>query len=90
MRNDNSAILSLGFQRSGRILRWTLAVILSLGTFVAISPDAVAARNRCKDRCADRYNYRKDLCKEIPLKYERHRCENSAKHAKDDCKHQCR
>ena len=70
--------------------RWSLAIILTLGTFVAIGSPVAAARNHCKDRCADRYNLKKDWCKSIPFKQERHRCENAAKHAKDECKHDCR
>ncbi len=88
MGRHNSEVIRFGCR--ARVLRWSLAIILSLGTFAAIGPPAVAARNRCKDRCSDRYNLRKDLCKSIPYKHERKRCENAAKHAKDECKHDCR
>ena len=70
------------------VIRLGLAFILCLGTFAGGSE--TFAGNRCKDRCNDRYHFRKDLCKEIPLKYERHRCEDAAKHSKDNCKHSCR
>ena len=90
MTSLRSEVLSFGSPLRARVLRLCLAFILSLGTFVAIGSSPVVARNHCKDRCSDRYNFRKDLCKSIPSKYERHRCENAAKHAKDDCKHNCR
>jgi len=48
------------------------------------------AGNRCKDRCNEVYRLRKDVCRSIPLKGERKRCEKAAKRAKDDCKHRCR
>jgi hypothetical protein len=76
-------------QQRAAILRWSLAFILSLGMFVGGSAASVPG-NRCKDRCNEAYRLRKDLCKSIPFKHERKRCENSAKHAKDDCKHRCR
>jgi len=47
------------------------------------------AGNRCKDRCNDVYHVRKEVCRSIPLKGERKRCEKAAKRAKDDCKHRC-
>jgi hypothetical protein len=82
-------VSSLRSRQRARILRWSLAFILCLGTFAALTPAAVAG-NRCKDRCNDAYHLRKDICKSIPLKYERHRCEDSAKRAKDNCKRHCR
>jgi len=75
-------------ERPTALLRVGLAFILGFGIF-ASSASATFARNRCKDRCSDRYNFRKDLCKSIPLKYERHRCEDAAKHSKESCKHGC-
>jgi hypothetical protein len=90
MGSHDSEFISFWCQQRARVLRWSLAIILSLGTFAAIGPPSVAARNHCKDHCADRYNLRKDWCKSIPYKNERHRCENAAKHAKDECKHECR
>jgi hypothetical protein len=76
-------------KRSRFVLRLTLVLLVCLGTFGAVSPTA-NAKNRCKDRCNDNYRLRKDACKLIPLKGERHVCENRAKRAKDDCKHRCR
>ena len=71
------------------VLRFSLLVVVCLGTFSAVSPIA-SAGNRCKDRCNDAYRLRKDACKMIPFKHERKQCEKSAKRAKDDCKHNCR
>ena len=70
------------------MLRVSLVLLVCLGTSAAISPTS-AAGNHCTDRCADRYHLRKDACKAIPYKGERHRCEDSAKRAKDECKHHC-
>ena len=101
MGRHNSEVMGLGFgqgvleviplvyQHRAKVLRWSLAIILSLGTFAAIGPSSALARNHCKDRCNDRYNLRKDECKSIPYSRERHRCENAAKHAKDQCRHDC-
>jgi hypothetical protein len=33
---------------------------------------------------------RKDICKAIPYKRQRHSCEDAAKHVRDECKRQCR
>src|SRR6266550_5186766 len=76
-------------QRRARVLRWSLAFMLCLGTFSAMSP-ATLAGNRCKDRCNDVYNLEKRACKAIPLKHERHSCEDAAKRSKDNCKRRCR
>jgi len=54
-----------------------------------MSPVALGG-NRCKDRCNDTYKVEKNLCKSIPLKHERHTCEDAAKRAKNNCKHRCR
>ena len=70
-------------------LRLSLGVFLGLGVLVGSGLNSEAA-NRCKDRCNDHYHLRKDVCRAIPLKYERKSCERAAKHAKDDCKHVCR
>jgi hypothetical protein len=70
------------------ILRVSLVLMVCLGASAAISPTS-AAGNHCSDRCAERYRYRKDTCKAIPYKHERQRCEESAKRAKDECKHRC-
>ncbi|MDX6574371.1 MAG: hypothetical protein QOE96_324 [Blastocatellia bacterium] len=71
------------------IIRWSLALFVCLGAFAAAGP-AASARNDCKDRCKERYNLRKDICKAIPLKRQRHSCEDAAKHVRDECKHRCR
>ncbi len=76
-------------KRTRVFLRLSLALLLFLGTFAALSP-ASAASNRCKDRCNEVYHLRKDVCRAIPLKHERKSCEKAAKRAKDDCKHRCR
>jgi len=89
MTNLRSEVSSSTSQQRARVLRRSLAFILCLGTFAALSPATVAG-NRCKDRCNDSYHLRKDLCKSIPLKHERHRCEDAAKRSKDNCKRGCR
>ena len=71
------------------VFRITFALIIFLSAF-AMNNSAAFARNHCKDRCNDTYHLRKDICREIPLKRERHSCENAAKHDKDRCKHNCR
>jgi hypothetical protein len=76
-------------KRTSILLRLSLASIVCLGTLAAVSP-ASARGNRCTDRCADRYRFRKNACKSIPFKRERHRCEDGAKRAKDECKRRCR
>lgn len=78
----------LGSEVPTKLQRWCLAFILCLGIFGPMG-SGTFARNHCKDRCNDRYHMRKDVCKAIPLKYERHRCEDAAKHAKDRCKRDC-
>jgi len=70
-------------------LRLSLGLFVGLGVFASGGLNSEAA-NRCKDRCNDRYHIRKDVCRAIPLKYERKSCEQAAKRAKDDCKHGCR
>jgi hypothetical protein len=76
-------------KRASFALRWILVLLVCLGTFAVTSP-ASNARNQCKDRCKERYNLRKDVCKAIPYKSQRHSCENAAKRARDECKHRCR
>jgi hypothetical protein len=88
MTSHGFQCLSLWSQQHGILLRLGLALILCLGAFV--HADAAVPSNRCKDRCNEVYRVKKDLCRSIPLKHERKRCENAAKHAKDDCKHRCR
>jgi len=70
-------------------LKFSLLLLICLGTFGAVTP-AANAGNRCKDRCNEAYRLRKDVCRAIPFKHERKQCEKSAKRAKDDCKHRCR
>ncbi len=48
------------------------------------------AGNRCTDHCADIFKVKRDACRLIPFKTERHICERRAKEAKQDCKHRCR
>jgi hypothetical protein len=76
-------------KRTTFVLRLSLVLLVCLGTFGAVGP-AANARNRCKDRCNDAYQLKKDACKLIPLKGERHLCEKRVKRSKDDCKHNCR
>jgi len=76
-------------KRATVFLRFTFALIVCLGFMTTVSP-ASAGGNRCTDRCADRYNYRKRACKAIPFKHERKICERRAKEAKEDCKRRCR
>jgi hypothetical protein len=71
------------------ILKLSVALLLLLGTFASVGAAPVPS-NRCKDRCNDAYQLRRDLCRAIPLKHERKTCENAAKRAKDNCKHRCR
>src|SRR6185295_666542 len=63
-------------QRRARVLRWSFAFILCLGTFMGMSSTTLAG-NRCKDHCNDVYKVEKRACKAIPLKRERHSCENA-------------
>ena len=76
-------------KRNGILLKWSLMFLVCLGTIAAAGSEA-GAKNRCKERCDDIYRTRKNVCKAIPIKYERHRCEDSAKRAKNDCRHRCR
>ena len=89
MRSFRSEVSSSRSPQRARILRCGLAFILCLGTFSAMSP-ATLAGNRCKDRCNDVYKLEKRACKAIPLKHERHSCEDAAKRTKNNCKHRCR
>ena len=76
-------------KRAAVVVRLSLVLLVCLATFAALSPKSEAG-NHCTDRCADVYHMKKDACKGIPYKHERHRCEDAAKHAKDNCKHHCR
>ena len=73
--------------RSGS--RVLILALLCLGVWAGPSA-AAGRRNDCKDRCKDAYNLRKDICKAIPLKRQRHSCEDAAKHVRDQCKRHCR
>jgi hypothetical protein len=75
-------------KRTMVVLRSSFVLLVCLGALSMVSP--ASAGNRCTDRCADRYRFRKDACKAIPYKRARHRCEDSAKRAKDECKRRCR
>ncbi len=66
------------------MLGFLLVLCLNLGSISA------AGGNRCTDHCADVYKVKKDACRLIPFKNERHICERRAKEAKNDCKHRCR
>lgn len=70
------------------VVRLSLMLLVCLGTFTGVS-SASGAGNHCKDRCNEHYNHRKDYCKSLPYKNERHRCEDEAKREKDNCKHYC-
>jgi hypothetical protein len=76
-------------KRTTFVLRLSLILLVCLGAVAAVSP-ASGAGNRCTDRCADVYRLKKDACKLIPYKHERHRCEDAAKRAKNECKRRCR
>jgi hypothetical protein len=69
-------------------LRVLILAFLCLGVWTG--PVVAGGRNDCKDRCKDRYNLRKDICKAIPYKRQRHSCEDAAKHVRDECKRRCR
>jgi hypothetical protein len=73
-----------------RVIRsLSLSLLVCLVMIVAAVPTSEAG-NRCTDRCADVYRLKKDACKLIPYKHERHRCEDAAKRAKNECKRRCR
>ncbi len=76
-------------KRASFIVGRSLLLLVCLGTLAAAGPVS-NARNQCKDRCKDRYNLRKDICKAIPYKRQRHSCEDAAKHARNECKRSCR
>jgi len=75
-----------------KLVRFSRALILALLCLGVWGGSAIAAGggNQCKDRCKDRYNLRKDICKAIPYKRQRHSCEDAAKHVRDECKRRCR
>ena len=70
------------------VTRLTLGLLICLGMFGAAS-SSTEAGSRCKDKCNDVYRFKRDACKAIPLKHERHSCENAAKHSKNECKRNC-
>ena len=71
------------------VFKLSLVLMICLGAFATVSP-ATGAGNRCTDRCADVYRLKKEACKLVPYKRERHRCEDAAKRAKNECKRRCR
>jgi hypothetical protein len=89
MTRIRSEVPSPWSKKRAAALRWSLGLIVCLGTLAAVGPATVAG-NRCKDRCNDIYKLEKRACKAIPLKHERHTCEDAAKRAKDNCKRRCR
>ena len=66
-----------------------LSLVVCAVMFVG-ADSTTEAGNRCTDRCADVYKVKKDGCRLIPFKTERHICERTAKEAKNACKHRCR
>jgi hypothetical protein len=77
-------------KRTSGFLRLGLALLFCLSTFVTVSPTSRAVpRNRCKDRCNDRYHRQMDECESLRKK-ERRRCEDRAKRGHDDCRRRCR
>jgi hypothetical protein len=78
--------------RTNRFVSGTRALLLAAVCCLMLAggSSTAFAGNRCKDRCNDAYRLRKDVCRSIPLKGERKRCEKAAKRAKDNCKHNCR
>ena len=72
-----------------RIAMLSLSLFLA-GLWLSTGSISAAGGNRCTDHCADVYKIKRDACRLIPLKTERHICERRAKEAKNDCKHKCR
>jgi hypothetical protein len=76
-------------KRTNVFLRFSMALLFCLSTFVTLSPASAAVPgNRCKDRCNEVYHRRIDECRS--MRREQHRCEDRAKRERDDCKHRCR
>ncbi len=71
------------------VAKLSLPLLVCVSMFGAASSSS-EARSRCKERCEERYRFKRDACKAIPLKHERHSCERSAKHSKKECKRRCR
>jgi hypothetical protein len=77
-------------KRSNVFLRFSVALLFCLSTFVTLSPASAAVPgNRCKDRCNDVYHHRKDECRNL-RRGEKRRCEDRAKRERDECKRRCR
>ena len=76
-------------KRASVVLRLGLMLLVCLGVCSAVST-ASGGGNRCTDHCADIYKVKRDACRLIPFKTERHICERRAKEAKKDCKHRGR
>jgi len=75
-------------KRDKIVLRLSLMLFVVLGTLTAAGPSS-SAKNRCKDRCKEDYNIKKDACKTIPLKHARKVCEDVAKRSRNECKRRC-
>ncbi len=75
--------------KRGVVSRALVLALLCVGVWAG-SASAAGGGNRCKDRCNERYRLRKDVCKVMPYKHQRHRCEDAAKRSKDECKRRCR
>src|SRR6266567_3032380 len=83
------------FQRGeSRIMTGYISRVIMVGCLLVLCLNlgsiSDAGGNRCTDHCADVYKVKKDACRLIPFKNERHICERRAKEAKNDCKHRCR
>ena len=68
----------------------TVLLLFCGGFWTMSSSVSAGGGNRCSDHCADVYKVKKDACRLIPFKTERHICERRAKEAKNDCKRRCR
>ncbi len=67
----------------------SLPLLICLG-LIGAAGSSTEARSRCKDKCKDVYRLKRDACKAIPFKHERHSCERAAKHSKKECERKCR
>jgi hypothetical protein len=77
-------------KRNRAFFRLGLALLFCLSTLPAVtSASGAVPGNRCKDLCNDSYQRRKDACRGL-RKYEKRRCEDRAKRARDECRRRCR
>jgi hypothetical protein len=77
-------------KRTSVFLRLAMALLFCLSAFVTVSPaSGAAAGNRCKDRCNDVFHRRKEECRGL-RRFEKRRCEDRAKDARDECRRRCR